>query len=495
MVRLMKKLTCHFVSLLFLCTSLSSQNLNLDSGLVASYPLKGKKRDNGIQVSVDVNPDSYPELTITAWVRADKTFGHAEILTSGEKERCRGLVIDRSHGDYCWSANCGKGGVLNGPLVTTEKVFMAVLYDQLNEAVRLIVDNRVYAGRGKMGACSNGLSSANFEGDVTDVRIYGRLLTIPELEAVSGSGININTDDFPIRERYAYKKKREEAKLADLKENPVRLTYKSKFRIYAGKEDPNVKAYLEKGDTVVILELEEEWARVGYNGEKTGYISQRSLHEYTYPADGSGLLFTLKYTLRNLFQFSSLRSWIIVILCAGLLFLAFRYYYRIERFFWRFGEQDNTAMGASRSDSDAYKKPFLKRFFTYYRYRWWPLTIGMIAAISLLIGGLWDGTEMEWYLAEGINLVPVGLDRAVHWFLYIMTLVIFLMTLVMIVESFVMCGWKGGTMRVVFLVIVNLLAFLVFFYLFIVFITGGVLVLGFMFFTGSFKRDTFSLKK
>ncbi|NQV01879.1 MAG: hypothetical protein HQ542_04490 [Bacteroidia bacterium] len=527
----MKKQLIFFVFLLLSFSLGYTQTLNLDSGLVVYYPMNGKGTDisgtkkhgpvhtgksapdrkgnqraaiqfvegkgmykRGLWAPVDINPSNYPLLTISAWIKTDKTYGHQNLIANGEKERCRGLVIDKNDGEYRWSANCGVDGVLYGPLVTTEWVFMAVLYDQANEAVRLIVNNQVYASRGKMGQCVDVLTIGNFEGIIDDVRIYNRLLTIPEIEEIFEGAINIDTDEFPIKVRTDYKKKREEAKLAELKENPVRRTYISKFRIYEEAKGSNVQAYLDKGDTVTIIELDEEWAKVQYAGEKNGYISQYSLHEYTYPADGSGLTFTLKYTLRHLFKFNSLRSWIIVIICAVLLFIAWRYFYRFEWFFWRFGNLNETAMGASRSDSDGYKKPFLDRFFTYYRFRWWPLTIGIIAAVTLFICSLWDGTEMEWYLADGINIIPVGFTRSIHWFMYFMTLIIGLMTLVMVVESFVVGGMKGGIMRVIFLVVVNLLAFLVFFYLFLIFIIIGAIIFGLAFFTGAFKRDTFSLR-
>ena len=524
----------HFILLFLLFPFLLSysQRINLDSGLVVSYPMNGKGTDisghrkhgpvhtgksavdrngkqraairfvegkgiykRGLWAPVNISPSNYPLLTITAWIKTDKTYGHSDLIANGEKENCRGMVIDKDDGEYRWSVNCGGDGILHGPLVTTEWVFMAVLYDQANEGVRMIVNNQVYASRGKMGKCVDVLTIGNFEGIIDDVRIYDRLLTIPELEEIFEGAINIDTDEFPIDVRINYKKRRAEAKLAELLENPVRRTNKSKFRIYEEVNGSNVQAYLDEGDTVTIIKLnEEEWANVQYAGEKSGYISQYSLHEYTYPADGSGMLFTLKYTLRHLFQFNSLRSWIIVIICAVLLFFAWRYFYRLESFFWRFGKMNETAMGASRSDSDAYEKPFLNKFFTYYRFRWWPLTIGIIAAITLFIGGVWNDTEMEWFLADGINIIPVGFTRSIHWFLYIMTIIIGLMTLVVVVESFVVGGWKGGIMRVVFLAIANLLAFLVFFYLFIIFIIISAVVFGLMVFTGAFKRDTYSLR-
>ena len=505
-----------------------SQTLNLDSGLVAYYPMNGKGTDissnkkhgpvhtgkavsdrkghsqsaiqftagkgmfkRGLWSPIDINPSNYPTLTITAWIKTDKTYGHINLITNGDKEYCRGLVTDKNDGEYHWSANCGSDDILYGPLVTTEWVFMAVLYDQPNEAVRLIVNNQVYAGRGRMGKGADALTIGNFEGIIDDVRIYDRLLTIPELEELFEGAINVDMDEFAIKERVDFKKKREEEKLTELRENLVRRTYKSKFRIYEEAESSNVKAYLEEGDTITIIEMGDDWATVQYKDEKTGFTSISSLHENTYPADGSGLTFTLKYTLRNLFKFTSLRSWIIVIVCAILLFFTFRYFYKIEYFFWRFGDHEQGTMGASRSDSDAYKRPFLNRFFTYYRFRWWPLTIGIIGALAMLVAGIWDGTEMEWYFSEGINILPFGFDRPIHWFLYTVTLVILLMTFVTVVESFVVGGWKGGIMRIIFMAIVNLLAFLVFFYLFLVFIIIGAIIFGIAFFTGAFSRDTY----
>jgi len=523
----MKKLFTLLLLLFSLLISYS-QTVNLDSGLVAYYPMNGKGSDvstnkkngpvhtgkaasdrkgvsqsaiqfyagtgmykRGLWAPIDISPSSYLKLTLTAWIKTDKTFGHQNLITNGQKENCRGFVIDKDDGEYRWSANSGSDDILYGPLVTTEWVFMAVLYDQPNEAVRLIVNNQVYASRGKMGKGVEILTIGNFEGIIDDVRIYDRLLTIPELEELYEGAINIDTDEFPIKERIDYDKKREEAKLAELWENPVRRTSKSKFRVYDEAKSSNVKAYLEEGDTITILELDENWSKVQYADEKNGFVSTSSLYDSSYPADGSGFMFTLKYTLRNIFKFTSLTSWIIVLVCAVLLYFAFRYFYRIEYFFWRFGDHEKGAMGASRSDSDAYKKPFLNRFFTYYRFIWWPLTIGIIGALALLVAGIWDGSELEWYFDEGINIIPIGYDRSIHWFLYAITLIILIMSFVTVVESFVVGGWKGGIMRVLFMVIVNLLAFLVFFYLFLIFIILGAIIFGITLFTGAFNRDTY----
>ncbi len=523
----MKKPFILFVFLFSLFISYS-QTVKLDSGLVAYYPMNGKGTDvsanrkhgpvhtgkatsdrngasqsaiqffegtgmykRGLWAPIDISTSSCPKLTLIAWIKTDRTFGHQDLITNGEKNYCRGFVVDKDDGEYRWAANSGSDDILYGPLVTTEWVFMAVLYDQPNEAVRLIVNNQVYASRGKMGKGVDVLTIGNFEGTIDDVRIYDRLLTIPELEELYEGAINIDTDEFPIKERVDYDKKREEAKRAELLENPVRRTSKSKFRVYDEAKSSNVKAYLEEGDTITIIELDEDWAMVQYSAEKTGFLSNSSLYDYTYPADGSGLAFTLKYTLRNIFKFTSLTSWILVIVCAILLYFALRYFYKIEYFFWRFGDHEQGAMGASRSNSDAYKKPFLNRFFTYYRFRWWPLTIGIIGALALLVAGIWDGTELEWYFDEGINILPIGYDRPIHWFLYAVTLVILIMSLVTVVESFVVGGWKGGIMRVIFMVIVNLLAFLVFFYLFLVFLILGAIIFGIAFFTGAFNKDTY----
>ncbi|MBN1198666.1 MAG: hypothetical protein JXA23_04875 [Bacteroidales bacterium] len=514
--------------LLFSFLIVHPQIQSLDSGLVAYYPMNGKGTDGsnhrkhgplhsakavvdrngtpraatqfvqgkgiykrGLWAPVDINPSTYPVLTIAAWIKTDKTYGHKDLIANGDKEYCRGMVIDKDDGEYHWSANCGKDGILYGPLVTTEWVFMAVLYDQPNQAVRMIVNNQVFASPGKMGKGSEILTIGNFEGVVDEVRIYDRLLSIPELEYLFEGAITVDTDEFPIKERVDYRKKREEAKLAELRDNPVRRTSESKFRVYAQANSSNIQSYLNDGDTITIITLDEDWAKVSYSGDKIGYISNSTLYENTYPADGSGLAFTLKYTLRNLFKFTSLRSWIIVIVCAVLLFFAFRYFYRIEGFFWRFGNHQQGAMGASRSDPDAYKTPFLRRFFTYYRFRWWPLTIGIIGALTLLVAGIWDSSELEWYFSEGFNILPVGFDRPIHWFLYAVTLIILLMTCVMILESFVVGGWKGGSLRVIFMLVFNLLAFLVFFYLFFVFIVIGAIIFGITLFSGAFSRDRY----
>lgn len=205
--------------------------LNLNEGLVAYYPFSGNADDesgnrhhgtvygavltedifgepnsaysfNGtsdyISIPVDINPELMPQLTMTAWARADNdppsSWPVMQVISHDNGGYDRSFGIDFRGGGAGWSAFSGSGGVLGyHPVEIGKWVFLAVVYDQDAETVTLHVNGSKYKEKGRLGSgynyCSIGDNSIPhmyeyFAGVIDELRIYNRALSEDEIEAL-----------------------------------------------------------------------------------------------------------------------------------------------------------------------------------------------------------------------------------------------------------------------------------------------------------------------
>lgn len=205
--------------------------LNLNEGLVAYYPFSGNADDesgNGhhgtvygaaltedifrepnsaysfdgtsdyISIPVDINPELMPQLTMTAWARADndppKSWPVMQVISHDNGGYDRSFGIDFRGGGAGWSAFSGSGGVLGyHPVEIGKWVFLAVVYDQDAETVTLHVNGSKYKEKGRLGSgynyCFIGDNpiphmSEYFAGVIDELRIYNRALSEDEIEVL-----------------------------------------------------------------------------------------------------------------------------------------------------------------------------------------------------------------------------------------------------------------------------------------------------------------------
>lgn len=156
--------------------------------MACAYLFDGK--DDFIKVPVNINPDVLPQVTIAAWARAKMIKNVAQVVSHDNSGYDRSIGIDSRGGGNGWSAFCGSGSVLGfHPVKKGEWTFIAAIYDQRNGTVKLFVDGRMYEKKGKLEKGwdyfhigSNPSFGSFFSGDIDDVCIYKRALTLEELE-------------------------------------------------------------------------------------------------------------------------------------------------------------------------------------------------------------------------------------------------------------------------------------------------------------------------
>ena len=94
-----------------------------------------------------------PQMTMVAWVRPDDGSPIKPIISHDNGGYDRSLGIDSRGGGVGWSAFSGSGNVLGyHPVTIGEWVFIAAVYDQDAETVKLYVNDAMYEEEGSLGS-------------------------------------------------------------------------------------------------------------------------------------------------------------------------------------------------------------------------------------------------------------------------------------------------------------------------------------------------------
>ena len=171
-----------------------------------SYDLKTNKR-SFISIPIDINRKNSPLLTITFWIQMNNSNLASGILYQSENEWSRtnyyrGVYVERNEGYLTWTACCGSDGALHGPLVLAKAwAFIALVYDRDDQAMRMVVNDQVYSSAANMRDGIDRLRIGPFDGQIDELRVYSRVLTLAELESLYGKAITKDTSDYPIAKR------------------------------------------------------------------------------------------------------------------------------------------------------------------------------------------------------------------------------------------------------------------------------------------------------
>lgn len=146
-----------------------------------------------IEIPVNINPTVHPQLTMTAWVRADNASPIRQVVSHDNGGYDRSFGIDSRGGGTGWSAFSGSAGVVGfHPVDVGKWTFLAVVYDQTNKKVRLHVNGtNVYEESGELGTGwdftligTNPSYNEYFKGAIDDVRIYDRALSSARIQEI-----------------------------------------------------------------------------------------------------------------------------------------------------------------------------------------------------------------------------------------------------------------------------------------------------------------------
>jgi len=431
----------------------------------------GKAYSSSIQniiFPINITSKAQPVLTLVCWVKAETVYSRQFILGNGTEKGSRGIIADMEDGHFRWGLLCGKDGILWGSPVINDWVFLAAIYDSKNQETRLIVDDKVFASRGTSYSGEEKMFTGTLKGAIDNVQVFGRALTQTEIEKLSGKPISEGADDLAITDRYSYREKREKEKENKVKIGDVYIVDNKEFTIYDTTNKTTVKIILTEKDSLkIIAKLADGWYKVAYKGDKTGFATRSNILSGAYPLGENLLLYRIKTWFSNIFDFTKIGSWIMVVVFAIILFIVKKYFIGLDAALLRLRKnRDEYADGGGKNEVEKTKSlNFLHKIYPIQSFPWYPLLVGILLGTTLFVSSFWDAKEMEWFYNEGFNLLPIGYTRPVHWFMYGMTMITLLLTLSFVVESFVVGGPLIGLLRVLILFILNFMSLIVTFFL------------------------------
>lgn len=434
-----------------------------------------------LTAQIDISPARFTLLSITLWVKPLNTSERADLVTQKGDSRGRGIGIRWDDGGMCWSAFDGSKSPLTGSKVTTQWHFVTVMYNQSLERVWLIVDDQVFKGKTRIKNVGDPLLwIGNFKGLISDLRIYDRMLSVEEISALSGMPLKASNKDFASIIRRDFKKEKAEQKLRLLDSLRTRIILSREFAVYDSLEGKTVIKYLKRGDTVVLLQSDDKGCLFSFGKTLQGRNTVKAFLEETYPAGTSPFALYLTKGGQVFFSYTSWKSWVIMLLLCIVLFFVYKYFKPIDDWLLRLGHRDELKETARKGEESkiASRCLSLKKYFPIQRFRKWPLLIGFFSAALLFTGALIDSDELEWFFGGGFTLVPGAEYNGFTWFLWAGTLLIIIMLLILMVESFAAGGWLGGFPRLFFWLIINffLLVLTLFAFVLVVLIVVGIIL-------------------
>jgi hypothetical protein len=151
-----------------------------------------------LTVPVDINPSTFPKLTMGCWAKVASTWPLQQVLTHDNGDFDRSLGIDLRGAGVGWSAFCGPTGQVLGAMqgYMNTWTFVAVVYDQVAQTVKLMLDNQTItkagaslgSGLNELYIGASPLFAIFFAGVIDNVFIYGDALSDLQLAYIRSRG-------------------------------------------------------------------------------------------------------------------------------------------------------------------------------------------------------------------------------------------------------------------------------------------------------------------
>ena len=154
---------------------------------------------NFVNLPLNIRPGVAPRMTIGVFVDADAIDNRDTILSADNGGFDRTLTIDDRSGATRYSAFTGSGGVLGGDAANVADgfVFVAAVYDQVNQTVRLHTNGNNFTAnnvtQGDSHAVTRVGSNISFaesiDGSLDNVFVFNHALSVSEVEAIRTGGV------------------------------------------------------------------------------------------------------------------------------------------------------------------------------------------------------------------------------------------------------------------------------------------------------------------
>ena len=149
--------------------------------------------NDSVTVPININATELPQLTLSAWVRADLPTKKRVLFSHDNGGFDRTITIDdRSEAGPGWSVFTGENKVVGSiPASISEWVFIAVVYDEDKKSITLYVNDEVLetqsafnSGGERLSIGSNPGFNRHFAGGIDDVRVFNQALNANQIKAL-----------------------------------------------------------------------------------------------------------------------------------------------------------------------------------------------------------------------------------------------------------------------------------------------------------------------
>ncbi len=487
------KLLFTIASLLFLflpATIYSQKNVDLQKGLIGYYSfsdnnaadesgngndgethgvnrekdVSGEKNgsyrwnddDDHIKLPIDVGATALPRVTLCAWVYPMSYRPEIIVISNDDRGGDRKIYTSKKNKKRVWAISNGKNGFIGKiPVKTRQWVLLVATYDEKSKRASIYVDGVQTSGRTQMDMAAdftligaNPYGNDDFETLIDEVRIYNRILSKSEINALRK--LKPKIDNF--------KKKEENSFYLPKQNNLIVRSQPSAQSGAIGK--------LSKPDTLRSkIQVPSkggkwnEWLKIVHKG-KVGYVQLKYLHKTTLKKENISSFekITGKYMNWGNWQFWAIMVLLLLIGIGGSL---------------KFESIDNLLNSITGNDYEG-------------NIAFFPILTGFTGFVFALLMLIWqDG--VQYYLFENFSIWPGGYGFAawVVWITLIINLIVFI---ILFIES-VACGnIIHGLLRLVIQFVLSVFTFFSTFVITIAVIIIAIIVIIALIFLGSMFR-------
>lgn len=148
--------------------------------------------------TLDINPSTYPQLTMGAWVVASDVSPVRQIISQDDGGYDRSLGLDTRGGVNGWSSFTGSGGVVGSEAASIGVwTFVAIVYDQTAGTATLYVNGNAYTQTGVASGYGWGFTRIGmnpsfgeyFSGTIDEVFFFSAALNRAQVDNIRLNGV------------------------------------------------------------------------------------------------------------------------------------------------------------------------------------------------------------------------------------------------------------------------------------------------------------------
>ncbi len=372
---------------------------------------------DNIKLPIDINIGALPTVSMCAWVYPQSSSGQIIVISNDDRGGDRKIFAAKSGKKWIWACSDGKGGFIGKtPMEARKWVFLVATYNENTKSASIYVDGVKTTGKTTMdmGAAftligANPYGNDDFEALIDEVRIYDRILSKSEIDALR----NLK----PIVEN---NEKKEKTYYYLVKQDNLLV-----------RSQPTAEAKsIGKVNIIDTLRFKEEvpsiggkwneWLKIEIDG-KTGYVQLKYLHRTSVEEESKS---ELEKTMDKYVNWGKWQFWVAMIVMLVIGFVGSFQFAGIDRLLGRITRNDTYDGNIA--------------FF--------PLAAALTGVLMAILMVIWqDGIE---YYLSNFSLWPSGYGFSA-WAVWVLLVANAIVFVIMFIESLTCGNIIHGLLRIV----------------------------------------------